>query len=180
MELDLRNANLVGYDLSELNYDYARFTNSYLNRADMSGGSFLGCIFHWTYMRATKMGRACFHSANFKDCDVKDAEIEATDFSLATLANTDLRSAKSISFDLKGANLDNAFGSSLKYSIESVKKDGANSINAMEILSIHQLFQKATCDVNTSMSEEVREAILMMSQRRTAQDAQVSQERSAE
>lgn len=31
--LDLRNANLVGYDLSELNYDGARFSNSFLDSA---------------------------------------------------------------------------------------------------------------------------------------------------
>lgn len=165
--LDLRNTNLIGYDLAELNYDYARFANSFLNGANMSDASFVDCIFDRTFMRNAKMMRASFCSAIFDDCDVRDAEIETTDFSLANIIDTDLRAAKVVNFNIKGANLEKAFGTYLKYSIDSVKRDGPNSINSMEILSIYQLFQKATHDDATNVSEAVRDAILMMAQSRS-------------
>jgi uncharacterized protein YjbI with pentapeptide repeats len=160
--LDFRNTNLVGYDLSELNYDYARFANSFIDGANMSGASFTGCIFDNTFIRSARMKGASFRSAVFDGCNLSGAEIEETDFALATLVATDLRSAKVISFNIEGANLENAFGSFLKYSIDSVKKEGPNSINSMEVLSIYQLFQKATFSDATNVSEAVREAILLM------------------
>lgn len=108
------------------------------------------------------MKGAVFHSATFNNCDLKGAEIEATDFSSATFVNTDLRQAKVVSFNLKGANLENAFRGFLEYAIQSIKRDGPNSVNSLEVLSIYQLFQKATVDDTTNVSEAVREAILMM------------------
>lgn len=68
------------------------------------------------------MKGAVFHSATFNNCDLKGAEIEATDFSSATFVNTDLRQAKVVSFNLKGANLENAFRGFLEYAIQSIKK----------------------------------------------------------
>jgi uncharacterized protein YjbI with pentapeptide repeats len=162
-QLDFRNANLIGYDFSELNYDYARFANSLLISANMAGASFAGCLFESTLMTDALMKKTCFHHAVFKDCSLKGSDIEATDFSYTTLINTDLRSARVTSLSIKGANLEKAFGSYLRYSVDDVKRNGPNSINAMEVLSISQLFQKATADDATNVSEEVREAVLMMS-----------------
>jgi hypothetical protein len=49
--LDLRNANLIGYDFSELNYDRARFAHSFLNGSNISGASFAEAIFENTFMQ---------------------------------------------------------------------------------------------------------------------------------
>ena len=94
----------------------------------MSDASFADCIFNRTFLRTAKMTRTCFCSAILDDCDVKDAQIDAADFSLANIIDTEFRAAKVVSFNINGANLENAFGSHLKYSIESIKRDGPNSI----------------------------------------------------
>jgi uncharacterized protein YjbI with pentapeptide repeats len=71
--LDLRNTNLIGYDFSDLNFDSARFDNSFLNRANMCGASFANGTFAGTFMRAANMKGAVFHSSTFDDCDVSYA-----------------------------------------------------------------------------------------------------------
>jgi hypothetical protein len=173
LPLDLTNTNLVGYDFSELNYDYARFTHSFVDKANLSGASFVGCIFDGAFMRSSRMKRTCFRLAVFDHCDLSGAEIEETDFSLATLVATDLRSAKIASFNIEGTNLENAFGSHLKYSIDSLKKEGPNYFNSTEVVGIYQLFEKAKVNGATNVSEIVREAILIVQQsKRGRADAQ--------
>jgi uncharacterized protein YjbI with pentapeptide repeats len=162
--LDLRNTNLIAYDLSELNYDRARFDNSLLNTANMIGSSFDYCLFERTFMRGAKMKGARFRSTNFADCDLTRAEIEATDFGCATFVDTDLREANVVSFNIKGANLENAFGHFLQYVIENLKTDGPNSVNSAEIVKTFQLFQKASHDDATNISQAARDAIVIMTQ----------------
>ncbi len=159
--LDLRNTNLIGYDFSDLNFDSARFDNSFLSRANMSGASFANGTFAGTFMRAANMKGAVFHSSTFDDCDVRGAEIDATDFSAATLIDTDLRAAKVTSFNIKGANLDKAFPS-LDFAVRYFKEHGANSVNSSELSNVDRLFQKATYDASTSVSDALREAIIIM------------------
>jgi len=160
--LDLRNANLVAYDFSNLNYDNARFDNSFLNGANMSGARFVNCVFQGTSLRATKMKGVFFHSAIFDDCDVRGAEIEATDFSSATLVDTDLRDARVISLNIKGANLEKAFGSIFDYALEWVKNNRITSYQAMDLASLDQLFKKATADESTSVSQTVHDILVLM------------------
>ena len=107
------------------------------------------------------MKAAIFYSANFDDCDVRGAEIEGTDFCEATFIDTNLRDAKVVSFTIKGANLEKAFPG-LEFNIKYFKEHGANSINSQELTSIDALFQKATFDNSTSVSDAVREAILIV------------------
>lgn len=166
---DLRNTNLVIYDFSNLNYDYARFDNSFLNGANMSGAHFSNCVFKNTFMRGAKMKAAIFHSANFDDCDMRGAEIEGTDFSGATIVDTNLRNAKVVSLNIKGANLEEAFPG-FDFTLKYFKEHGANSVNSQDLWSINELFQKATFDDFTSVSDAVREAIVIMrnAARRTA------------
>jgi len=110
------------------------------------------------------MKSACFRFAIFNDCDMKGANIEATDFDCATLIDTDLRAAKVVSFSIKGANLEKAFGGFLEYTIKNLKEHGPNAVNSMEVVGIHQLFQKATRNDDTNLSDAVREALLIMMQ----------------
>lgn len=160
--LDLRNANLVGYDFSGLNYDNARFDNSFLNGANMSGAHFADCEFKGTFLQATKMESAIFHSACFDDCDVKRAEIEATDFSYATLIDTDLRDASVTNFNIKGANLDRAFGSTLDYTLERLKNNQVMALEMLELASLDQFFKKARADDGTSVSQTVHDILALM------------------
>jgi len=160
--LDLRNANLVAYDFSNLNYDNARFDHSFLNGANMSGARFNNCVFQGTFMRAAKMKGAIFHSAKFDDCDVRGAEIEKTDFSSATFVDTDLRDANVISFNIKGANLEKAFGSVFDYALERVKNNKLSPYEAMQFGSLDQLFKKATADESTSVSQTVHDILVAM------------------
>ena len=79
--------------------------------------------------------------STFDDCDVRGAEIDATDFSGATLIDTDLRAAKVTSFNIKGADLDKAFPS-LDFAVRYFKEHGANSINSSELFNVDRLFSK--------------------------------------
>jgi uncharacterized protein YjbI with pentapeptide repeats len=128
----------------------------------MSGASFANCVFKNTAMRAADMTATIFRAADFDHCDLHAAQIEATDFSSARFANTDLRAAKVINFNIKGANLEEAFGVSLQYSIKRLKESGPDIVSSNDIVSIHRLFRNATCDDRTNVSEAAREAILIM------------------
>jgi hypothetical protein len=78
--LDFQNSNLIAYDFSQLNFDRADLSNSFLNGANLAGSSFSNSIFVDTFMRGAKMRGACFHYTCFDDCDLRGAEIESTDF----------------------------------------------------------------------------------------------------
>jgi hypothetical protein len=145
--LDFRDANLVGYYFSKLNFDRSDFTGSFLN----------------SVLCSTRMNRTCFRLSHFKHCNMKKATIENTDFSLTTIEDTDLRDANVVSFDITGANLENAFGSYLQYAVDDIKTNGAgNSIYASEIVKTAQLFQKAIHDGRTNVSQAVHDAIRLM------------------
>jgi hypothetical protein len=161
-DLDFRGTNLVAYDFSEQNFDHADFSGSFLNGANMVGGQLNNCIYSHTFLRAAKMKKAGFQSSVFDDCDFSGAELEETDFRSAKIVDTDLRRAKVTSIRLEGANLEEAFGAYLDYSVKSVKSEGPNHINADEILKVDNLFKKATWDDSTIVSQATRDAIELM------------------
>jgi hypothetical protein len=100
---------------------------------------------------------------------MKKATIENTDFSLTTIEDTDLRDASVVSFDITGANLENAFGSYLQYAVDDIKTNGVvNSVHAGEIVKTAQLFQKAIYDGRTNVSQAVHDAIRLMTADTTA------------
>ncbi len=170
--LDLRNSNLIAYDFSGLNYDKTDFGNSFLNGANLSGASFDNCIFSHTFFRGANMAFTSFRHSIIDNCDFNNAKLKCTNFGFATLVSTDLRRADVESFDIKGANLEQAFGSLFDYVLENAKSTGPNSYNAQEIVGMFQLFQKATYDNTTSVSVSVRETIeIMMASQPQAADA---------
>lgn len=160
--LNLRNSNLIAYDFSGLNYDRTDFGNSFMNGADMSGASFENCLFRHVFFRGADMNKVSFRASIFDTCDFRDAKIESTDFDLATFKNADLRSARVQSLNIKGANLDEAFGSFFNYAVEDFKNNGPNSYNAQQVASLFELIQKASYDDSTSVSNAVSEAMRMM------------------
>jgi uncharacterized protein YjbI with pentapeptide repeats len=160
--LDFRNSNLTSYDFSRLNYDRADFGNSFVNGAKMARGSFMDCIFVKTFMRSCKMTGACFRSSLFDSCDLTNAEIDSTHFRKAKFVMTDLRRAKVTSLGLEGADLEGAFWDiRLKMALEAATKTGFSSFSAEEVVNTIRLFQKATWDKETVVSEVVRDIILM-------------------
>ena len=72
--MDFRNANLIAYDFSELNYDRTDFGNSFLNTANMMRASFSDSVFRNTFLRAANMTRTCFRSSIFDDCSLDRAD----------------------------------------------------------------------------------------------------------
>jgi hypothetical protein len=161
--LDFRDANLAGYDFSKLNFDRSDFTGSFLNSAKFSEASFVNSIFENSVLCLTQMNRTCFRLSNFKRCKMKNAEIENTDFSVTKIEDTDLREANVVSFNIAGADLENAFGSYLQYAVDDIKTNGVkHSFLASEIVKTVQLFQKAIHDGQTKVSQAVHDAIRLM------------------
>jgi len=160
--LDLQHSNLIAYDFSSLNFDTANFSDSFLNGANMRRGSFKFCVFKDAFMRSAKLQDARFDGSTFDDCDLRNAEIDETHFACTKFIDTDLRRARVTRFHIEGANLENAFGYSLEYSVKSIMNKGVDHINAQEITSVFELFQKATHDKKTSVSQPVRDAIEIM------------------
>lgn len=160
--LDFRNSNLAGYDFSKLNFDQSDFSDTFLNQAKLTGSSFIGSNFTRTNLSATTMERANFRSSNFVNSNLSKAAIDQTDFSFARIAGTDLREATVVSFNIHDADLEEAYSGFLEYAIEDARKNGPNGFNAQEIVKTYQLFQKASFNENTKVSQSVRDAILLM------------------
>jgi uncharacterized protein YjbI with pentapeptide repeats len=170
--LDFRDTNLVGYDFSKLNFDRSDFTYSFLNSAKLVESSFVNCIFASTVLCSAEMNSTCLRSSDFKNCNVKKAEIDKTDFSFSKIENTDLREAKVISFNISGANLENAFGTYLAYVVDDIKKNGVkHSFNVTEIIKTVELFKKAIHDEQTNVSQAVHDAIRLMSTEPSSDEA---------
>jgi len=165
-DLDLRFANLVAYDFSVLNFVAANFSGSFLSGANMLGGNFSHCLFSNVFLRSAKVQAADFTSSLFESCDFTSAEIDSTKFIGARFVDTDLREAKIKSLHIEGANFENAFGYELGYAVKSFKESGPDVINAREINKTAALFAKATYDEKTSVPQDVRDIILMMSVRK--------------
>ena len=157
--LDLRNSNLSGYDFSGLNLDRADFSNSFFNKSDFSGASFDNCIFLRTFFREANLSFVSMQQSLFQDCDMKAATINRTLLRNATLIQTDLRMANVSSIDISGANLQDAFSSTINYVLEHLESTGWSHYDYREVMSIYDLFQKATHDDNTSVSDAVRKAL---------------------
>jgi hypothetical protein len=160
--LDFRNANLVAYDFSKLNFDRSDFSGSFLVGAKMSEASFAHGIFSGSVLRDSDLRHSHFNDSFFEHCDLKNAQIENSNFRFSTIIDADLREAKITSFDIRGTNLEKAFSYSLEYAVKSIKTDGATRFNSDEIVRVDQLFQKAVYDQQTTVSQATRDAIEMM------------------
>ena len=132
----------------------------------MLGGNFSHCLFSNVFLRSAKVQAADFTSSLFESCDFTSAEIDSTKFIGARFVDTDLREAKIKSLHIEGANFENAFGYELGYAVKSFKESGPDVINAREINKTAALFAKATYDEKTSVPQDVRDIILMMSVRK--------------
>lgn len=174
--LDFRDSNLVGYDFTKLNFDRSDFTGSFLNSTKLSEASFVNSLFENAVLCSAQMRRTCFRLSNFKRCNMKLAEIDSTDFSFTKIEDTDLREARVVSFDITGADLENAFGSYLQYAVDDIKTNGVkSSFNVSEIVKTFELFQKAVHDGRTNVSQAVHDAIRLMTADASAPEPEPSQ-----
>ncbi|MDH2381446.1 pentapeptide repeat-containing protein [Bradyrhizobium sp. CER78] len=158
--LNFRNSNLVGYDLSSLNFDRSDLTGSFLNFANLNYASFEDSVFETSTLQRAKLTKTCFRSSRFKHCLIKGAEIDDTDFRETKIDATDLREATISSFDISGADLREAFDTYLEYTINRLKSEGATSpFDGQEVSRVVQLFSRAKYDERTQVSQGVSDAI---------------------
>jgi uncharacterized protein YjbI with pentapeptide repeats len=160
--LDFRNSDLSAYDFSNLNFDGSDFSHALLNGANLSGASFANCTFTQTVLTESDMRRTNFRSSTFKNCTFDKAQIEQTEFSLAKIVGTDLRQAKVGSFDIRGADVEGAFGSFLSYAVDGAKKGDKDYFAMNEISTTFELLKKARYDENTNVSQAVVDVIALM------------------
>jgi uncharacterized protein YjbI with pentapeptide repeats len=112
------------------------------------------------------MKGAHFDFSTFDDCAFRDAHIDDTYFNAATFTKTDLREASIKSLHLNGANLEEAFSPfPLQNAIERINAgDSLGQYYFEELLRMYNLFEKATYDDKTIVSQAVRDAIELVAQ----------------
>jgi hypothetical protein len=163
--LDFKNTNLVGYDFSGRNFDQGDFSRAFMNGTNLTGTSFSSCTFSNTFVKNSQVKDTKFHLSLFEDCDFTNAELDGADFRSATFLDTDLRKARITKIHLEGANLEKAFGYSLEYAVDAIKRGNTNGpYYGQEVLNLYQFFQKATSDDTTVISQHARDAIDMVIQ----------------
>ena len=159
-QLDFRNTNLVAYDFSGLNYLGANFSGSFLNMANLTGGTFDNSIFRNAFLRGANLTKARFPESSFEDCNFAKAIVDGTNFRRAIFVNADLRHAMVASLSIKGANLKSAFWTyGLKHALDKFRSGTGTSYEAQEIMDVLALFQNAEMDEDTKVAQEVRDAI---------------------
>ncbi|WP_315774611.1 MULTISPECIES: pentapeptide repeat-containing protein [unclassified Bradyrhizobium] len=158
--LDFRDTNLVGYDLSGLNFDRSDFTGSFLNASKLNESSFARSVFDRSVLRNANLEDTSFRFSCFKHANLGGAQIVNTDFRDTKLERTDLCGANLTSLDISGANLESAFSSILRYIVDRIRSQGtAEPWEMTEIASVATFLAKATYNDQTILSEDVRDVI---------------------
>jgi uncharacterized protein YjbI with pentapeptide repeats len=175
--LDLRKANLTKYDLSRLNFERADFSGTFLDEANLSESNFAESVFRKAQLRGANLRNSRFQSCLFVDCRISEANFDLTDFHEAEFVETDLTTARLTSLHLEGAKLEKAFSDiSLKVTLDLVKQNGIDSFSAQQLLKVYQLFQKATYDDKTNISETTRAAIIFIAQNLSRENTRTMQQ----
>ena len=97
-QLDLRNSDLRGADLSGLNLNGAKLTGTYLQGADLTWAHL-----QWADLRGARLQGADIWEARLQGADLWNAWLQGVDLADAQLQGADLRGAR-----LQGAALDRA------------------------------------------------------------------------
>lgn len=175
--LDLRKTNLTKYDLSRLNFERVDFSDSFLDEANLSESNFAESVFRKARLRGANLRNSCFHSCLIVDCRISDANVDSTDFHEAELVETDLTTANLSSVQLEGARLEKAFSDiSLKVTLDLVKQNGLDSFSAQQLLKVYQIFQKATYDDKTNVSQTTRDVIIFIAQNLSRENTRTMQQ----
>ncbi|WP_306152330.1 pentapeptide repeat-containing protein [Roseovarius sp. MMSF_3281] len=101
--IDLRLANLQGFDLSGLNYEHANLQFAALQGANLAGAKLRGAK-----LRGAKMVGARLFTAALNEADLRLAELNAADLRRADLKKANLEFAKLQDANLRQANLQEA------------------------------------------------------------------------
>jgi hypothetical protein len=160
--LNLTNANLILYDFSGLNYDHTDFENSFLNEASIHNSSFVNCTFKNDHFSKAKIYKTHFNGSAFESCSFIKAQIEDSDFRSCNFCSSDLRNAAVRQIKLEGANLEHAFGPFVKYAIDAIKRNEDIHVYAQEMVQLKELFEAATIDGKTIISNDINDALTWM------------------
>ena len=133
--VDVSSAFLQGVRLEHANLLRSDFSSADLRNADLAWCNFTLADLHSANLRGAMLDHAQFTQASMDDADLTGASLVGVDFSLVTLANTDLRDAdlrdakwREIR-NLKGANIAGARNAPPGF-VEWALKNGAISVAA--------------------------------------------------
>lgn len=101
--VDLRDAELNGFNLARLNLDYVDFSGAELNGADLSGAAL-----HRSSLYKAELDGANLNYANLSYANVAKVSLINASMCAATLISSDFEDAVMRGVNLKGAKLDMA------------------------------------------------------------------------
>ena len=110
-DMDLRQANLQGFDLATLNFANARFDGAEMQGANLEGAEMQGAYLRGAKMQGAdlwgaKMQGANLWGAKMQGADLRGAEMQGADLRGAKMQRADLTRAKMQGADLWGAKMD--------------------------------------------------------------------------
>jgi uncharacterized protein YjbI with pentapeptide repeats len=122
-DIDLRHANLQGFDLAFLNFESAQF-----DRAEMQGANLVSVEMQGAFLEGTKMQGALLWDVEMQETYCHDAEMQGAYFGNAKLQGADFWGAKMqganfMHAELQGTNLHSA-------SLRGAKLAGAKLLGA--------------------------------------------------
>lgn len=90
---DICGSNLAGLDWSRTHFSFTQFNNVSLEAADLSGGTFMGCVFENVDFSRARCERTSFNGSWFKACRFDAAVLNDANFRGAEFLNCSFRSA---------------------------------------------------------------------------------------
>lgn len=113
-DIDLRGANLQGFDLSESLFNYSRMTathmqGAYLYGAEMQGANLIGAQMQGAHLDRAQMQGVNLNRAQMQGVFLRDAQMQRADLNWAQMQEADLYGAQMQGADLNLAQLQNAF-----------------------------------------------------------------------
>ncbi|MFT6273248.1 MAG: hypothetical protein ACJA0F_002098 [Dinoroseobacter sp.] len=111
LSIDLREANLQGFDLQGLNFDTARMSSARMEGANLNGAQMQGAYLSEAKMQGVDLRRAQMQRANLswaqmQGANLDDTQIQGADLSWAQMQGSYLREAKMHGADLFIAQID--------------------------------------------------------------------------
>ncbi len=123
VQIDLRGANLQGFDLGHLCFDGTDFREAHmegvdlhgasLKRADLMGAHLEGAELSFAYMERSVLHRTCFDGATMRairleGADLRNAHLKGAELLSGQLTEANMRGAYLQKADISGANLTGA------------------------------------------------------------------------
>ncbi len=111
--VDLREANLQGFDLKGSDFDKAQMEGAQMQGANLSRAQMQGANLNWAQMQGAnlnwaQMQRANLRGAQMQGADLRGAQMQRADLNWAQMQRANLRGAQMQRADLRGAQMQRA------------------------------------------------------------------------